>query len=173
MTGQLMRLMAGLPKEGLGHSLRFEGSSARGDPYVMDDEASGSPALASPPAGIERCGRSRAGGWKAAAAAVALGTAVSGCGTLGYSSHDLRLETIGDTIYLLARSDAVSRNLSASLGGDVARVEGRLASVEGRTMQIGRVGGCHTVRHLIVCSDGDAACLAHEERHKQEGAFHR
>ena len=88
-------------------------------------------------------------------------------------SYDLRLKTIGDTIYLRARSDAVSRNQCASLGGDVARVEGRLASTEGRTIQIERVGGCYTVRHVIVCSDGDTACLAHEERHRQEGAFHR
>ena len=127
---------------------------------MMNDEAGGRPSR-------------RAGLWKRAAAAAALGAAVSGCGTMAFSSHDLRLETIGDTIYLLARSDAVSRNLCASLGGDVARIEGRLASAEGRTIQIGRVGGCYTVRHVIVCSDGDAACLAHEERHRQEGAFHR
>ena len=127
---------------------------------MMNDEAGGPPSR-------------RAGLWKRAAAAAALGAAVSGCGTMAFSSHDLRLETIGDTIYLLARSDAVSRNLCASLGGDVARIEGRLASAEGRTIQIGRVGGCYTVRHVIVCSDGDPACLAHEERHRQEGAFHR
>jgi hypothetical protein len=33
--------------------------------------------------------------------------------------------------------------------------------------------GCYTVRHIIVCEDGNAGCLAHEERHKHEGAFHR
>jgi hypothetical protein len=30
-----------------------------------------------------------------------------------------------------------------------------------------------TVRHIIVCADEDGACLAHEERHRVEGAFHR
>jgi hypothetical protein len=29
------------------------------------------------------------------------------------------------------------------------------------------------VRHVIVCADEDPACLAHEERHRLEGAFHR
>jgi hypothetical protein len=29
------------------------------------------------------------------------------------------------------------------------------------------------VRHIIVCPEEDAACLAHEERHRVEGAFHR
>jgi hypothetical protein len=111
--------------------------------------------------------------WRRAAALVALGIAVSGCASGAYSDHDLRLKAVGDTIYLLARNDGVSRNLCASLGGDVTRVEGRLASAEGRTIQVGRVGGCYTVRHVIVCADGDLACLAHEERHQREGAFHR
>jgi hypothetical protein len=39
-------------------------------------------------------------------------------------------------------------------------------------MQLGRVAGCHTVRHIIVCSEEDVACLGHEERHRVEGAFH-
>jgi hypothetical protein len=95
-----------------------------------------------------------------------------GCGTAAFSERDLRLQATGDTLYLLARSDGVSRNLCASLGGDVARAEGRFAATDGRSMQLGRVGGCYTIRHVIVCSDGDAGCLAHEERHKREGAFH-
>jgi hypothetical protein len=110
--------------------------------------------------------------WRRAWALVALGVATSGCASAAYSSHDVRLEAVGDAIYLLARNDGVSRNLCANLGGDVTRVEGRLASAEGRTMQIGRVGGCYTVRHVIVCADGDITCLAHEERHRREGAFH-
>ena len=111
--------------------------------------------------------------WHRAGALIALGITTSGCASAAYSSHDLQLKAAGDTIYLLARNDAVSRNLCASLGGDVTRVEGRLASAEGRTIQIGRVGGCYTVRHVIVCAEGDIACLAHEERHQREGAFHQ
>ena len=111
--------------------------------------------------------------WRRIAGLVALGIATVGCAGGAYSSHDLRLEADGDTIYLFARNAGVSRNLCANLGGDVARVEGRLASAEGRTIQIGRVSGCYTIRHVIVCADGDLACLAHEERHRHEGAFHR
>jgi hypothetical protein len=100
-------------------------------------------------------------------------TTIAGCSSAGFSGQDVQLRTSGDTLYVLARSPGVSRNLCASLGGDVARAEGRWAAAEGRTMQLGRVAGCHTVRHIIVCSDEDAACLAHEERHRVEGAFHR
>ncbi len=78
----------------------------------------------------------------------------------------------GSLMYVLARSGDVSRSFCASLGGDIARAEGRWAAAEGRTMQLGRVAGCHTVRHIIVCSDEDGACLAHEERHRAEGPFH-
>jgi hypothetical protein len=34
------------------------------------------------------------------------------------------------------------------------------------------VTGCHTIRHIIVCTEDDTACLLHEERHRAEGAFH-
>ena len=100
-------------------------------------------------------------------------TTIAGCSTAGFSGEDVQLRTNGDTLYVLTRSQGVSRNFCASLGGDVARAEGRWAAAEGRTMQLGRVAGCHTVRHIIVCSDEDRACLAHEERHRVEGAFHR
>lgn len=104
---------------------------------------------------------------------LALLTTIAGCSSAGFSTQDVRLRTSGNTLYVLARSGNVSRNFCASLGGDVARAEGRWAAAEGRTMELGRVAGCHTVRHIIVCSDEDGACLAHEERHKVEGAFHR
>jgi len=94
------------------------------------------------------------------------------CTSAGFSSEDVRLRSRGDTLYVLARSGDVGRSFCASLGGDVTRAEARWAAAEGRTMQIGRVAGCHTVRHIIVCSDEDGACLAHEERHRVEGAFH-
>lgn len=99
--------------------------------------------------------------------------AATGCTSAGFSGEDVRLHARGDTLYVMARSGNVGRNLCASLGGDVARAEGRWAADEGRTIQTGRVAGCHTVRHIIVCSDEDAACVAHEERHRTEGAFHR
>lgn len=99
--------------------------------------------------------------------------AATGCTSASFSGEDVRLRARGDTLYVVARSGDVSRNFCASLGGDVARAEGRWAADEGRTMQSGRVAGCYTVRHIIVCSDEDAACLAHEERHRTEGAFHR
>lgn len=144
----------------------------------MRDVANGRPSRftsssARPSRALKPAGGAGMGWWRRGAALAALGIAVSGCGTMAYSSHDLRLEAVGETIYLLARSDGVSRNLCASLGGDVTRAEGRLAAAEGKTIQIGRIAGCYTVRHVIVCSDGDAGCLTHEERHRQEGAFHR
>ncbi len=109
---------------------------------------------------------------RSAALASWLLLAATACTSAGFSSEDVRLRARGDTLYVLARSGAVSRNFCASLGGDVARAEGRWAAAEGRTMELGRVAGCHTVRHIIVCSDEDGACLAHEERHRIEGAFH-
>lgn len=99
--------------------------------------------------------------------------AATGCSSAAFSGEDVRLRTRGDTLYVLARSADVSRNFCASLGGDVARAEARWAAAgDGRTMQLGRVAGCHTVRHIIVCSEEDVACLGHEERHRVEGAFH-
>jgi hypothetical protein len=104
---------------------------------------------------------------------LALLTTTAGCSSAGFSGQDVRLRMGDNTLYVLARSGDVSRNVCASLGGDVARAEGRWAAAEGRTIQLGRVTGCHTVRHIIVCAEEDGACLAHEERHKVEGAFHR
>lgn len=98
---------------------------------------------------------------------------LAGCASAPFSGDDVRLRARGDTLYVFARSEGVSRNVCAALGGDVARAEARWVADEGRTMQPGRVTGCYTVRHVIVCADDDAACVAHEERHRVEGAFHR
>ena len=102
-----------------------------------------------------------------------LALALSGCGAAAFTEQDLTLSPSGNTLYVLARNTNVSRNFCATLGGDVVRAEGRLASADTRTMPIGRVMGCHTVRHIIVCSEGDADCLTHEERHRDHGDFHR
>jgi len=102
-----------------------------------------------------------------------LAVVLSGCGSAVFSGQDLRVKATGDTLYIFARSNGVSRNLCANLGGDVVASEARWAPEEGRTIRTGRVAGCYTVRHVIVCEEGNAACLAHEERHRREGNFHR
>jgi len=106
-----------------------------------------------------------------AMALLTLAMGLTGCASNSFSSHDMRVQAQGDTLYLVARSDGVSRSICASLG-DVAQSEARWAATEGRSLQLGRVRGCYTVRHVIVCSEDDAACIAHEERHRSDGAFH-
>jgi hypothetical protein len=103
---------------------------------------------------------------------IALALLLSGCSSALFSGEDVRIKATGDTLYILARSDGVSRNLCATLSGNVPMVEARWASSEGRLMRTGHVRGCYTIRHIIVCEDGDNGCLAHEERHKREGAYH-
>ena len=98
---------------------------------------------------------------------------LGGCASSSsFASHDMRLQAKGDTLYLVARSEGVSRSICASLGGDVLHSEARWAGNEGRTLELGRVRGCYGVRHIIVCAEDDRACLAHEELHRSEGAFH-
>lgn len=104
---------------------------------------------------------------------IALALVLSGCSSALFSGEDVRLKASGDTLYIFARSDGVSRNLCATLSGNIPLVEARWAADEGRQIRTGQVRGCYTVRHIIVCEGGDTACLAHEERHKREGAFHR
>ena len=101
-----------------------------------------------------------------------LAVSLAGCAASTFSDRDMQWHVKGDTVYVMTRSQGVSRGLCASLGGDVAFAEARWAADEGRSVQLGRVAGCHTVRHIIVCTDDDAACVGHEERHRREGAFH-
>lgn len=132
-------------------------------------------------------GSPRLGGWGkrrlAAAALVLLGLIPWGCTTgapdrpssfrIAVPRDDVRIETSGDTIYVLTRSDSVTRGLCAGLGGDIALAEGRWAADDGKTIRLGRVTGCHTVRHVIVCAEGDEACLSHEDWHRRGVAFHQ
>ena len=110
---------------------------------------------------------------RALPALLTLLTVVTGCSSAGFSGEDVRLHTVGDTVYVRARSTDASRTLCASLGGDAPRAERRSASIAAGTIEPGRVSGCYTVRRIIVCPEEDGACLAHEERHRAEGAFHR
>ena len=66
-----------------------------------------------------------------------LALALSGCGAAAFTVHDLKLSASGDTLYVLARSTNVSRNFCATLGGDVALAEGRLASIPARYASVG------------------------------------
>jgi hypothetical protein len=116
--------------------------------------------------------RSRISGWKPASLVALVALALSGCGMANFSAHDLRLESAGNTLYVFTRNSGVSRNFCASLGGDVTGAETRLASADSRTIRVGRVTGCYTVRHIIVCAEGDLGCVTHEERHRHEGDFH-
>jgi hypothetical protein len=109
---------------------------------------------------------------RAGIGSVVLAVILSGCSAALFSGEDVRLKASGHTPYILARSSGVSRNVCAAQGGRVPVVEARWAAEEGRVMRMGQVRGCHTVRHVIVCEDGDTGCLAHEERHRREGAFH-
>jgi hypothetical protein len=43
-------------------------------------------------------------------------------------------------------------------------VEGRSATASARTIQLGRVMGCYTMRHIIVCAEGDVACVALDQQ---------
>jgi len=111
--------------------------------------------------------------WLRTMTVILLAAGMTGCGATTFSNEDVRLLAKGDTLYVFARSDGVSRGLCSSLGGDVVLAEGRWAANEGRTIQLGQVRGCYTVRHVIVCTDDNAACLAQEERHRSGGAFHQ
>ena len=97
-----------------------------------------------------------------------LAVLTSGCSGFTYSGEDVRVKTTGDTVYLLARTTGVSRNLCAGLGGDAARGAAKQVDGDGRTMQVTQLDDCYTIRHVIVCSDGDGACLAQSEKHRTE-----
>ena len=107
-----------------------------------------------------------------AIALLTLAAGLTGCGTTSFSSQDMRLYTRGDTLYVFARSEGVSRSICSSLGGDIVLAEARYAASEGRMLQLARVRGCHTIRHVIVCAEDDLACVAHEEQHRSDGVFH-
>ena len=101
------------------------------------------------------------------------GLLLSVCSDATFDAQDVKLSASGDTLYVIARNGNVSRNFCSSLGGDVARTEARLGVRGGQPqLGIGRVMGCYTARHVIVCAEDDQRCLVHEEPHRDEGSFH-
>jgi hypothetical protein len=96
--------------------------------------------------------------------AVVLALALSGCSPALFSGRDVRIEASGETLYIFARSDWVSRNVCTTLSGYAPVVEARWAPNEGRLVRLGQVHGCYMVRHIIVCEEGNGACLQHLSR---------
>jgi hypothetical protein len=65
---------------------------------------------------------------------------------------------------MFARTDWVSRNVCATLSGYAPVMEARWAPDEGRQLRLGQVHGCYLIRHIVVCEEGNAACLRHLAR---------
>jgi hypothetical protein len=96
--------------------------------------------------------------------AIVLTLPLSGCSPALFSGRDVRIEASGETLYIFARSDWVSRNVCTALSGFAPVVEARWAPLEGRQLRLGQVHGCYMIRHIIVCEEGNAACLQHLAR---------
>ena len=77
-------------------------------------------------------------------------------GNVPHEASDIEFIADGDVLYLFARSQGVARALCASIGGDVARQEGRgMARAEGRRTGMGRVNGCYAdARTVVMCLEG-------------------
>jgi hypothetical protein len=97
-------------------------------------------------------------------AAIVLAIVLSGCSPALFDGRDVRMEAAGDTLYIFARSDWVSRNVCATLSGYAPVVEARWAPNEGRHLRLGQVHGCYMIRHIVVCEEGNAACLQQLDR---------
>jgi hypothetical protein len=93
--------------------------------------------------------------------AIVLILVLSGCSQALFSGQDVRIEASGETLYIFGRSDWVSRNVCATLTSYTPAVEARWAPIEGRQILRGHVHGCNVIRHIIVCEDGNTACLQH------------
>jgi hypothetical protein len=96
-----------------------------------------------------------------------------GCEKLKEEQHTVRGVTVSATktvVYLRTSSAEVARAVCSHVGGDLSSAEIR-GFAAGDAM--GRVQGCYVrAIALIICADGDAACVAHEEKHRREGQFH-
>lgn len=96
--------------------------------------------------------------------AIVLALAISGCSPALFSGRDVRIEASGETLYIFARSDWVSRNFCSTLSSYAPVVEARWAPIEGRLLRLRQVQGCYMVRQIIVCEEGNDACLQHLAR---------
>jgi hypothetical protein len=97
-----------------------------------------------------------------------------GCEKLKDEQHTVRGVTVSatkDVVYLRTASSDIARAICSHVGLDLASVEGRGFAAGGA---MARTQGCFVrAIALIICADGDAACLAHEEKHRRDGQFHQ
>jgi hypothetical protein len=102
-----------------------------------------------------------------------------GVGADASSAEGLRVIVRPSAIYVVATSPAEVRAVCVAAGLEGPGVEKRMyadgrgtTATDGQTVTV--AAGCRgPVRHVIVCAEGNQRCLAHEERHAREGAFHR
>jgi hypothetical protein len=102
-----------------------------------------------------------------ACAALALALGLAGCAPVAEFPDDLQVIASRDRIYVVSSNAATLRSICTRLG---------LSAMGSSSGDAGGAGTLHCyvpVRHIIVCAEGDQACVDHEERHAREGNFHR
>lgn len=109
-------------------------------------------------------------------AAAILPLLLVGC-TSGFSGPDgMRVVVKSNAIYMVVSGPVAARTTCVAAGMKAPGLDGPvLVASQGITVSDGGRGaaGCQgLVRSVIVCTEGDSRCLAHEERHAREGAFH-
>jgi len=118
---------------------------------------------------IPTTARSR-GLWALAVLAVGL----AGCAPELADRDDLRIAVRGNTVYVVAAEQAAVSSLCTVLGQATPPPAPTPVRAPAEPRDVSAIPRC-VVRaaHVIVCADGDGACVAHEERHAREGNFHR
>jgi hypothetical protein len=100
--------------------------------------------------------------------------ALGGCAAELAARDDARVVVRGDRVYVVASEPAALRSICASLGQTATASPPSRTDVSARGEHAAAPLRCAVhAGHVIVCADGDLACVAHEERHAREGNFHR
>jgi hypothetical protein len=110
--------------------------------------------------------------------AVALPLLLAGCVSAFSGQDGMRVLVKSDAIYVVIPGPVAARTMCVAAGLRTPGLDGRsLASTGELTLSdagVAASAGCQgQVRSVIVCANGDARCLSHEERHAREGAFHQ
>lgn len=110
--------------------------------------------------------------------AVALPLLLAGCSSAFSGQDGMRVVVKPNAIYVVMPGPVAARTMCVAAGMRSPGLEGRSLAAGGEMtltdVGVGAAAGCQgQVRSVIVCSNGDARCLLHEERHAREGAFHQ